>query len=151
MQREILFRGKRLFDSVNGKAGEWIYGIPVKSGSRVLIIGNIEDYNEEYCAPSFWDPVDTKTVGQFIGLPNKKLFEGDRVKIAGKTYFIKIELGAFMLVRESKDTCMYDEFIDCWNDDCYPLCQFIWSCDSLEDAASNIEIIGNIHEEKANE
>ena len=68
MNREILFRGKRVDND------EWVYGFLVKMFG-VLNIADKDNENIIY-------EVIPETVGQFIGLPDKnsnKIFEGDIV------------------------------------------------------------------------
>ena len=73
--REILFRGKRKTN------GEWIYGDYFRSkisntelGIRVVhsITFFEDDEEHSYC-------VDPDTIGQYTGLTDKKIFEGDIV------------------------------------------------------------------------
>ena len=67
MNREILFRGKR----VDGKG--WVYGYYVEDGKQFLIVN---PKNDSY------DEVNPSTLGQFTGLTDKngtKIFEGDLV------------------------------------------------------------------------
>lgn len=89
MNREILFRGKRVDN------GRWVYG------SLIHRPANVAENPEEYTAIAIFDKhanssynayleldVDPATVGQFIGLTDKngvKIFEGDVVFNSNKT------------------------------------------------------------------
>ena len=69
MNREILFRGKRVDN------GEWVYGFLVKMWGQYHII----DQNDENSAYM----IKPETVGQYTGLCDKngkKIFEGDIVE-----------------------------------------------------------------------
>ncbi len=84
MEREILFRGKRLDN------GEWVYGAIICQDDRCFI--NPQTDGTVYCSYSsmsgrwiFGDylEVDPATVGQYVGMPDKnrtKIFDGDLLK-----------------------------------------------------------------------
>lgn len=80
MEREILFRGKRIDN------GEWVEGnlIQYPLSSYCHIMSN-HGFDDARCVLS-------ETVGQFTGLLDKngnKIFEGDIVKYENKIYEIK--------------------------------------------------------------
>lgn len=93
--REIKFRGKRLDN------GEWVVGHYIAHRTRVgadnlrhLIICN-EEMSQQY-------PVDPQTVGQFTGILDKEIYEGDRVKEEdGLIYEVQWHECEWMLFRRS--------------------------------------------------
>jgi hypothetical protein len=88
MNREILFRGKRIDN------GEWVEGFPI-SFHATLNVEGIETYDVER------HKVDHATVGQYTGLNDKngkKIFEGDLITIDwwhGHTAKVVFDDGAF--------------------------------------------------------
>lgn len=81
--REILFRGK------STRGGEWVFGNLIHVGEYCAILElDCEAYGNTYLSKDLGDidgqavPVDPETVGQFIGIRDKKgkkIFEGDIV------------------------------------------------------------------------
>jgi len=85
--RKIKFRGKAL-TTVLGicEEGDWAHGYFVSSddGYRAYIIGPVVEENSDEFWPAFWVPVNSDTVGQFVGLQDmhgKELYEGDIVQV----------------------------------------------------------------------
>ena len=77
--REILFRGKRVFDS------EWIYGDLIKSEEKFYIHPqrNLVEVNKSIGNKIVMHEVIPETVGQYIGLrdiDDVKIFEGDIIQ-----------------------------------------------------------------------
>lgn len=90
MNRDILFRGKRLDN------GEWVYG----------------DLQTQYTQPRVakWYTVDPKTVGQYIGLMDKyltKIFEHDIVKngrgLVGYVSFLQQSMGYHIVYKNTDE------------------------------------------------
>lgn len=88
MEREILFRGKRL------DGGEWVEGNYYESSiSGCFILQNVQKktVNARTGVFSMRDvpipyEVDPATVGQYVGMPDKngtKIFDGDLLKYTG--------------------------------------------------------------------
>jgi uncharacterized phage protein (TIGR01671 family) len=124
MKREILFRGKRVYND------EWVYGF--------LLATRFTEDNKSY----IWDlgervGVYPETVGQYTGLNDKndvKIFEGDKVIVlSGETAVVVFRNGAFML-----EWVGFDSYADLlgWID--FKKC--------IEYDEASFEVIGNIYE-----
>ena len=119
MQREILFRGKRV------DTGEWIEGSLI--GDDVLV-GKIVEFEEDYFCTEFWYKVDPETVGQFTGMTDKKgkkLFEGDVYSMGEKNILYVVIFDKSQFIGKQVGNR---------------------SLAGLEYWKSDIEIIGNIHD-----
>ncbi len=69
MEREILFRGKRI------DTGEFVEGSLIGND---VIVGKIIEFEEDYFCTEFWNKVDPETVGQlWMRIGDLKLFDGD--------------------------------------------------------------------------
>lgn len=100
MEREILFRGKRVDN------GEWVEGFycecPCNDGTDIPSIMRIENHSIfiQY-------PIILETRGMYTGLTDKngsKIFEGDILEASnGNRGYVVFENGAFMKSCNSKD------------------------------------------------
>lgn len=127
MNREILFRGKRIDN------GEWVEGFYFElcyDGINTPCIGieplSANDYGEIF--DSCYEMVDPSTVGQYTGLTDKngvRIFEGDIVYISDWESMTEVYWrgGAWLLKFDDSDEYLYDISKDC-------------------------EVIGNIHDGK---
>ena len=119
MQREILFRGKRV------DAGEWVEGSLIGND---VIVGKIVEFEEDYFCTEFWYKVNPETVGQFTGMTDKKgkkLFEGDVYSMGEKNILYVVIFDKSQFIGKQVGNR---------------------SLAGLEYWKSDIEIIGNIHD-----
>lgn len=137
MNREILFRGKRIDN------GEWIQGslvtgafVKSDTGQDIPYIFNTDECSNADCFEDFTDDygyyeVYPATVGQFTGLTDKngvKIFEGDIVKATTDKH---------MVIGWSKRFASYIIDRDGW-------AFSHWFGESME--AHEVKVIGNIHD-----
>lgn len=128
MNREILFRGKRIDND------EWAEGYLFKIWNRTFLLWGMTNG-----VPNMVE-VKPETVGQYTGLTDKngkKIFEGDIVRyetIAHNGYE-----GIYKVVFEDKNGCGY--FGIAYSD--IETCVFCYST-----PASQMDIIGNIYDNK---
>ena len=119
MKREILFRGKRV------NTGEWVEGSLIGND---VIVGKIVEFEEDYFCTEFWYKVDPETVGQFTGMTDKKgkkLFEGDVYSMGEKNILYVVIFDKSQFIGKQVGNR---------------------SLAGLEYWKSDIEIIGNIHD-----
>ena len=130
MDREILFRGKRLNN------GEWVCGSLIQmdsEGSQSFIFPFYKYASSLTCdqiVSMFMVAVDPATVGQFTGLcddKERKVFEGDIVDVRGR------------FKSEVRYVCRNTGFLI---KDNYGNCE--WLYDVL--ASMHCEVIGNMHD-----
>lgn len=129
MNREILFRGKRVDN------GEWVYGAFVPDALEMLkgargLDGFIRRCNAESGEVEMFE-VDRETVGRFTGLTDKngwKIFEWDIVR--------HVESGKNGRVSYMPEYCGF--LIYCKSDNLY--------CWLYNNDFTKIEVIGNIHD-----
>lgn len=142
MNRTIKFRGKSLeddtfFGEIFSAKGKWVYG-----GIAYSLSGTYIMQQDEY----FWFPtkVDSKTVGQYTGLKDKKgieIYEGDLLRYSEDTseisgideVFYNEEYGTFEVAinRNRNDTEVLGFYL------------------SRLGIGTKYEVIGNIYESEA--
>lgn len=103
MEREILFRGKRIYN------GEWAYGhfceFPCDDGTDIPSILRIENKENDRIVMQY--PIISETLGRFTGLTDRnggKIFEGDILEaLSGNRGYVVFRNGAFMKSCNSED------------------------------------------------
>ena len=119
LKRDIVFRGK------SKSTGEWVEGSLIGND---VIVGKIVEFEEDYFCTEFWYKVDPETVGQFTGMTDKKgkkLFEGDVYSMGDKNILYVVIFDKSQFIGKQVGNR---------------------SLAGLEYWKSDIEIIGNIHD-----
>lgn len=119
LKRDVVFRGK------SKSTGEWVEGSLIGND---VIVGKIVEFEEDYFCTEFWYKVDPETVGQFTGMTDKKgkkLFEGDVYSMGEKNILYVVIFDKSQFIGKQVGNR---------------------SLAGLEYWKSDIEIIGNIHD-----
>lgn len=137
MNREILFRGKRIDND------EWVYGYYLPWHAVTDLQGD-EPYAQifeehkvkgKYIAKG-WVRVNFNTVGQYTGLCDKngnKIFEGDIVEFTDK-----------YTERKGRAEIVFEAFKWKYSGCYYGGNPIVWLC--IDDTSIEFEVIGNIHD-----
>lgn len=143
MNREILFRGKRVDN------GEWVYGnlLYENMSDRYYIDLSINIREDDYCKLYVYAvEVIPETIGQYTGLTDntgKKIFEGDIVFYSDFTSVYKNDITG--VVKYTQD-CMFEiEYDDEYIKDKKETRPLVCHEHSIF-ASKKTEVIGNIHD-----
>lgn len=123
--REYKFRGK------SKKTGEWVYGYFFKDFNGKCYIINTLQRIENANKDNVWVEVLEETVGQYTGLHDKdgkEIYEGDIVK----SFFVDTDEAGNEIYKYYIIEVKYDEVL----------------CSYKIDKFMNLEVIGNIYENK---
>lgn len=147
MEREILFRGKRIYN------GEWAYGhfceFPCDDGTDIPSILRIENKENDRIIMQY--PIISETVGRFTGLTDRngiKIFEGDCLRSIKESGFSIVQPVLFIpqffyeCVYEAKGFDLRNKVFGFYCEDSITKEQLLLT-DYVSDA---FVVIGNIHD-----
>lgn len=150
MEREILFRGKRVDN------GDWVHGYYVKyqpcAGKNKFVVGIVP----EYASSLYLIEVIPETLGRFTGLTDMnevKIFEGDILRSNNNPKDIRqVIFGEFMVIdfeMESETDEVTGWYCDIIPTDALsrtrPFCLPMPLTDYYIDRC-NVDVVGNIHD-----
>ena len=143
MNREILFRGKRVDN------GKWAYGYYVNCSGPGCKPNETRHYIVEY--PNVWHEFYTPTHGEYTGLKDrngKRIFEGDILREPPKNDWEKKNYVAYEIFWHDNDSC--DRHIGWQMNRLHffgALCGAdIYPISFRPEWTNRMEIIGNIHD-----
>jgi len=120
----IKFRGIPLEDTsdIDGVEfdGTFVYGNYIKYGEGALIVGNAVQADEDGYWPSWWVPVEPKTVGQFTSLTDvngEDIYENDLISLTDDledpVYRVVFDEAKFEIIGGGVCYDLGEEFMDC--------------------------------------